>query len=125
MNSSVARTAMSALALTLVLLLVLGAAPTPKGDVAAGKVVHEQNCLKCHGEKGKGDGASAKKLKLKMVDWTSKEHMSKLTDNYLSKITAEGGAGVGKSKVMTPYKEKLSPKEIADVVAFIRSLTQP
>lgn len=123
MNLSVLRIGIGAVALGFLCpALLLG---VPKGDVQAGKAVHEQHCLKCHGEKGKGDGASAKKLKMKMVDWTNKEHMAQLTDDYLSKITLEGGGAVGKSKLMTPYKDKLSPKEIADVVAFVRSLTQP
>jgi len=123
MNPSVVRITIGAVALGLVCpALLLG---IPKGDAQSGKTVHEQNCLKCHGERGKGDGASAKKLKLKMVDWTNKEHMAKLTDDYLTKITGEGGGAVGKSKLMTPYKDKLSPKEITDVVAFIRSLTEP
>jgi mono/diheme cytochrome c family protein len=126
MRGSIARTMRSVVAISLFpsVLLALGRSPVANGDTAAGKAVHEEHCLKCHGEKGKGDGASAKKLKLKMVDWTNKPHMAKLTDDYLTKITAEGGGAVGKSKVMTPYKDKLSAKEIADVVTFIRSLSQ-
>lgn len=75
--------------------------------------------MKCHGEKGKGDGASAKKLKLKMVDWTNKERMNKLSDEFLVKITAEGGEAVGKSKLMDAYRDRLSEQEIKDVVLFI------
>lgn len=117
----------SFLALLLVPAVLLSHPPglQMRGEAKAGKAIHEKHCQRCHGEQGKGDGPSAKKIKnMKMADWTNKELMGKLTDQDLHQIIAGGGAAVGKSRLMPAYKDKLTEKEIADVLAFIRSLTQ-
>lgn len=95
-----------------------------RGDVQAGKAVYTEHCLKCHGEKGKGDGPSAKKLKMKMADYTNVEAMAKFSDEDMKKITLAGGEAVGKSKLMPDYKDKLSAQQVADVVEFIRTLAK-
>lgn len=107
-----------------VTLLAFRAVPQAKGDAQAGKAVYEEHCLKCHGEKGKGDGATAKKLKMKMADYTNAEMMAKMTDADLTKITASGGESVGKSKLMPAYSDKLNEKQIADVIAYVRALAK-
>jgi len=103
------------------LAVLIGPILQASGDVNAGQAVYVEHCQKCHGEKGKGDGPSAKKLKLKMADYTNAAKMAKMTDAELIKITSEGGAAVGKSKLMTPFNDKLTPQQIADVVAYVRT----
>lgn len=100
------------------------AAPTIAADAQAGKALYEEHCLKCHGDKGKGDGASAKKLKMKMADYSNAEAMAKLTDADLAKFTMEGGGALGKSKLMPGFKDKLNEKQLADVVAYIRTFAK-
>jgi len=96
-----------------------------KGDAKAGKELHVKHCQRCHGEQGKGDGPAMKAVKtVKLTDWTNREEMAKYSDQDLYKITAEGGAALGKSKLMPAYKGKLKEKEIWDLVAFIRSLAK-
>lgn len=99
---------------------IAGAAPT--GNRAAGLEVHKANCAKCHGTGGKGDGPAGKLLKTKPADWTDKAKMSRMSDNDLFNVIKNGGAAVGKSKLMPAWKDKLSDQQINDVVAFIRSL---
>jgi mono/diheme cytochrome c family protein len=96
-----------------------------KGDPKAGKDLHVKHCQRCHGEQGKGDGPAMKAVKtVKLADWTDPTEMSKYSDQDLYKITMEGGAALGKSKLMPAYKGKLKEKEVWDLVAFIRSLAK-
>jgi mono/diheme cytochrome c family protein len=82
----------------------------------------ELKCDKCHGEGGKGDGATAAKLKMELMDWTDKAAMAKMTDADLHAVIEKGGKAVGKSPKMPPYGKKLDTKGIDDIVAWIRSL---
>jgi mono/diheme cytochrome c family protein len=102
----------------------IGDAGNSKGEAGAGSAIYEKQCLRCHGEQGKGDGPASKLLKTKPHDLTDKAFMGKLSDEDLFKIIAKGGEGVGKSKLMPAYEQKLKEKEIRDLVAFIRSLAK-
>ena len=91
-------------------------------DAKAGRQVHVSNCQRCHGPQGKGDGPAGKLLKTKPADWTNKQKMSGLSDDYLYKIISGGGGSAGKSTLMPAFKGKLSDGQIRDVIAFIHSL---
>ena len=105
-------------------LLVRGAAAA--GDAQAGaQSFKTHNCAVCHGGGGKGDGLAFKgKANNPMVDWTSKNAMSSLTDDFLAEIITKWGKAVGKSPEMIAYGEKLSDDQVKDLVAFVRSLAQ-
>lgn len=98
------------------------AAAMPDGNASAGRQIHVNNCARCHGPDGKGDGPAGKLLKTKPADWTDKARMGKLSDDHLYKIIWGGGGLVGKSTLMPAFKDKLSDQQIRDVRAFIRSL---
>ena len=100
------------------LLSVAGAAwvaPAFGADPAAAKKIYVDKCLKCHGEKGKGDGPKAYDLSKKPADYTDKEKMSKFTDEDLKKAVKEG------KKPMPAFGKKLSDEDINGVVAYIRT----
>jgi len=100
------------------LLLVASAAlvaPAFGADPATGKKVYTDKCLKCHGEKGRGDGPRAYDLSKKPADYTDKEKMSKFTDADLKKVTKDG------KKPMPAFGKKLSEEEIDGVIAYIRT----
>lgn len=92
------------------------------GNVQAGTEVHKKNCLRCHGEQGKGDGPASGLLKVKPADWTDAARMSGVSQDEMIRVIKEGGAAAGKSKLMPAFGEKLTNQEISDVVAFIKSL---
>lgn len=92
------------------------------GNARAGRQIHVNNCQRCHGPEGKGDGPAGKLLKTKPADWTDKSKMSQLSDDHIYKIIWGGGGQVGKSTLMPAFKDKLSDQQIRDVRAFIRSL---
>ncbi|MBI4454411.1 MAG: cytochrome c [Acidobacteria bacterium] len=105
------------------LAVVLALLTVPLLAADDGAALYKKNCVKCHGDQGKGDGPAAKLLKNQsMGDLSSKAEMSKLSDDTLHKMVAEGGQAVGKSKVMPAHKDKLSEAEIKAVIAYIKTL---
>ncbi len=90
-------------------------APAFGADLAKGKKVYTDKCLKCHGEKGRGDGPRAYDLSKKPADYTDKEKMSKFTDADLKKVVKEG------KKPMPAFGAKLSDEDIDGVITYIRT----
>jgi cytochrome c2 len=86
-----------------------------KGDASKGKAVFSR-CALCHGDSGEGKEAIAKALGAQMPALSSKEVQS-LDDAALKKVVIEGK---GKMKPVG-----LSDGEIADVIAYLRSLKKP
>ena len=90
-------------------------APAFGADLAIGKSIYGDKCLKCHGEKGRGDGRKAADLEKKPADYTDKAKMAKFTDEDLKKAVKEG------KKPMPAFGKKLSDEDINGVVAYIRT----
>jgi mono/diheme cytochrome c family protein len=87
-------------------------------DLENGKKVYQDNCVRCHGDGGKGDGPMAEFLERKPGDFTDKARMGQFTDEDLKKAVVEGKAP------MPGYKGQISDADIDDVIAYIRSLSQ-
>lgn len=112
-----------ALASFFVLSFCAASAVMAEGDVEAGaKVYVDMKCAKCHGETGKGDGATAIKVKAEMKDWTDQAAMAEITDDYMEEIITQGGKAIGKSKKMPRYGHKISAEQIKDLIAYTRSV---
>lgn len=97
-------------------------AQTPKGDVNAGKAKFQMFCASCHGATGKGDGAAAAALNPKPRNFQDTATMGKKTDAHLKKVIQQGGTAVGLSALMPPWGSSLSEQDLANVIAYIRSL---
>lgn len=50
------------------------------------------------------------------------DFLANVSDRYLQTVISKGGEAVGLEKTMKPFEDKLSPDEIADLVAFIRAV---
>jgi mono/diheme cytochrome c family protein len=87
-------------------------------DLANGKKVYADKCLRCHGASGKGDGPVAETLSTKLADYTDKKKMAGFTDAQLKKVTLEG------KQPMPAYKGKIRDKDLDDVVAYIRTFAK-
>ncbi len=87
-------------------------------DLANGKKVYADKCLRCHGASGKGDGPKADTLEKKPADYTDKKKMSQFTDVQLKQVVLEG------KQPMPAYKGKMSDKELEDVLAYVRSFAK-
>jgi cytochrome c553 len=109
-----------------VVLALVGPGAVQAADVAKGHKLNVEHCEKCHGKTGKGDGSMLKRIKADVtpVDWTNKPGMAKWSDADITKIIKVGGKSAGRSRIMPSYGEKLSDGDVADLVAYIRSLAK-
>ena len=108
-------------------------AATPAGSTAAAKVtpamlergreIYKANCVACHGETGKGDGPGAGVLKPPPRDHTDRAYMSTLSDKEIGDIIRMGGAIKGKP--LMPSHPQIAGNDLAAIVAYVRSLSEP
>jgi len=111
--------------------LVAGMAPAAfAGDAAAGKQVYTINCVSCHGDTGKGDGPVGAAIQPPPRDFSTAEFVydtdgdgEKGSDTDLTNVIKNGAMKYGGSPLMAPWAI-LSDDDIANLVAFIRSLKQ-
>lgn len=101
------------------------ALPLGPGDAEAGAYTYKTFCASCHGETGCGDGPLASTLDPKPARHCDGERMNGIEDEYLVEIITRGGYALDKSPMMAAWGGNLSPQEIQDVVAFIRTLADP
>ena len=85
---------------------------------------HQKQCARCHGTEGKGDGPGSVLLTVKPANWTDPGRMGPISDEDLFKVIKYGGASVDKSKLMPAFGIKLNDEEIAELVKYIRALSQ-
>ncbi len=93
--------------------------PSPKelpavapGDSTRGRAVYSSQCQHCHGDQRKrGDE----------VMLTNPGFLAVASDAFLQHAILEGRPGTP----MVSFRDALSPSEIADVVAYLRSLARP
>ncbi len=94
-------------------------AKLPKADPEAGERVYKQNCINCHGVAGQGDGAAAAKLDPKPADLTSAKTQAK-PDAELLETIKFGRPGTA----MPGWTSEIDEREMRDLVAYIRTLSQ-
>lgn len=82
----------------------------------AGKL-YADNCARCHGSAGRGDGLAAAALAPRPTDFTRIQP----TPAYAERALAHGVPGTA----MTPWAGKLSEQERAQLVRYVRALAAP
>jgi mono/diheme cytochrome c family protein len=104
---------------SVVVLFLMGAsvARAQGGDATAGKAVFTKSCVSCHAADGAPKEAIAKMLKVEMKHLGSQEVQAK-SDADLKKVITEG---YEKMKAV----KGLADKDVANVIAFVRTLKQP
>lgn len=89
-----------------------------KGALAEGKKIYADNCAKCHGASGKGDGASSGSLQIELPDFSNKEITTEETDAaWFWKIK------VGQFE-MPPYQLTLKDDQVWKAIIYVRSLAK-
>lgn len=83
-------------------------------DAKAGKKIFTQNCVICHGVKGKGDGMAGAALKPKPANFTLSSVQSQTNGELFWKMT-------NGNPPMASYKNILSETQRWQLVAYIRT----
>ena len=89
------------------------ASPTPVDELASAKTSYSQVCAACHQDGGEGGTVKIEGKPLK-VPSLKEGHALKHTDEEFAKQISKGGGG------MPPFKDKLTPEQINNIVRFIR-----
>ncbi|HSF07507.1 MAG TPA: c-type cytochrome [Methylomirabilota bacterium] len=98
------------------------APPNSPEAVARGrKVYHKAECHECHGEQGRGDGPSAKDLKVKPVDLTRRPFKGGSTPEEVFRAIVTGYDGTP----MPSYHLILDDAELWDLTYYVVSLGGP
>jgi len=100
-------------------------ASTEGGDVKAGRELYVRYCATCHGESGRGDGASAASFASKPADLTDGRLMNALPSEFLHNIIMHGGPAEGLSPGMPPMSAFLGDDQARQVIAYVRSIATP
>jgi len=89
--------------------------PSDADSIAAGKSVYVAQCVKCHGDAGKGDGPSAKDLDPKPKDLSDPKVAGQTDGALFWKITTG-------RKPMPAFETLISDNDRWNVVNYIRTL---
>lgn len=90
-----------------------------EGAVYRGSIVFQHYCVLCHGAKADGEGRAAKMYMPRPANLTR----SNKSDAYKITMIRRGGAAMSRSPFMPPWDDELSDEQIADVVAYLRSIS--
>src|SRR5262249_20701728 len=82
----------------------------------------QAKCASCHGDDGKAQTKKGQEMGIR--DMTTAAWQKENTDAQIQKGIETGVDKTvdGKKQNMDPYKDKLKPEQIADLVKYIRSL---
>src|SRR5436190_1125755 len=100
---------------------------TPKkllpDNLARGQRVFLQYCAMCHGDGGQGDGEIAGQLReragVRVANLTDRAELERLGRSGVWHTVALGGAHVGRSNLMPAWRERLTKRELDDVVDYV------
>jgi mono/diheme cytochrome c family protein len=86
------------------------------------RVIYQERCAACHGDKGDGNGLGAFAVKPKPRDYTDPEWQKTVNDEELSTAIVRGGTAVGKSYMMPANRDlKSKPDVVEAIVAIVRA----
>ncbi len=91
---------------------------TSPEQVAKGAMLYEDNCARCHGDSGAGDGPDAAGLQSPPIDLTDQSIMTSATSNLIYSAI-KGGI----LPSMPGFGGQLNGDEIAALTAYVRTLT--
>jgi mono/diheme cytochrome c family protein len=91
--------------------------------IVAGSTIYKENCAKCHGADGRGDGPLAKSMRTKPFDFQDSTHMSQMNDGYLYWRTVEGGKHPPFKSKMPAYKNVLTEREVWQVLSYAHAFS--
>jgi len=100
-------------------------ASADRGDVKPGRELYVRHCASCHGDGGRGDGASAASFVTRPADLTDGRLMNRLPDEFLYNVIMHGGPAEGLSPGMPPMSAYLGDDQARSVIQYLRSIAAP
>jgi len=94
-------------------------------DAKAGREIYVRYCATCHGDTGRGDGASAVSFATKPADLVDGRLMNGLPDEFLNNVILHGGPAEGLSPGMPPLSAYLSDADTRQVIQHLRTIASP
>lgn len=91
--------------------------PTPVDRWAPTRAILASKCEGCHGAQGEGGTVKVDDLKLKVPSLREGRVLKHSDEDYADQVL-KGGDG------MPPFKDKLTPQEIEDLIKFVREELQ-
>ena len=80
-------------------------------------------CSTCHGAQGKGDGPARTGMTPPPANFPDPARLANRSDDRILKTIREGGASVGLSPVMPPWKGVIKDEDIQNLAAYLRTLS--
>ncbi len=82
------------------------------------------HCAACHGPDGQGNGYNARFLPVKPTAHANAAYLATRPDDTLYDGIHAGGYILNRSHLMPPWGETLPPREIQELIGFLRTLCQ-
>ncbi len=95
--------------------------PATSANISAGKTLFEQNCARCHGPQGLGNGEAGQNLVPRPANLAHVVRMRIASDGYLYWAISEGG--VPFHTAMPAWKEALKDSDIWAVILYLHTLS--
>ncbi len=92
---------------------------------AQGKRVFNNNCVWCHADATQAGPSNRSNLSPTPPLFTDGETFNSLSDDFMRNTITLGGSAMGKSAIMPPWGQTLTPDEIRAVLAYARVVAQP
>jgi mono/diheme cytochrome c family protein len=92
---------------------------------AQGKRIFYQYCVWCHADASPAGPSNRSNLSPVPALLNDGSVLNSQSDEYLQNIITLGGSAMGKSAMMPPYGQTLTPEEIRSLIAFTRAIAQP
>jgi len=86
---------------------------------ARGRLIFEQNCVLCHGERADGNGVRSKGLSAKPANFNGTEWRENVTPRFVFEVLSEGKRGTS-----MPAWPTLTEDQKWDVVAYVLSVAE-
>lgn len=93
--------------------------PVTEGSIRVGGRLYAENCAKCHGTEGLGDGDAGLALSPSPALLAALMEAQGAVDEYLLWTVSEGGARFDTD--MPAFKDKLTEDQIWQIVAYMRA----
>lgn len=113
--------------------IACGSAPHAKPEISSPpdrisgdtRTVFRLRCAPCHGDQGRGDGASAWHLRPKPGDFSLEAWQRETSDAHIERAIVEGGMAIGLSSVMPAHPDLYGKGGLVELRLLLRSFAEP